>query len=262
MDGRTIVPLKGPVKMSTIVQAFKVLEEVARTQPVGVSAVARSMEIPKTNAYRILKALEEAGWVMQRVANRGSLWVLTAAPVVLSQFVAQDSNVKDAARPVMESLRETWSEAVHLAVPQGHEIVIVDQLEAAHTIRIHWPLGQHTSSHASSNGKALLASSRGEQYDRLYPTEFTRYTDQTISLREEFDAELEQVRARGFAITRGELRDDICSVAAAIEHITNPVASISVFMPEYRFPEDQLQELGHSVSEAASQVSKALRGVL
>lgn len=248
------------VKMASIVQGFRVLEEVARSQPIGVSALSRLMDIPKTTTYRVLKALEEAGWLMQRAEARGSLWVLTAAPVVLSQYVAQDSNVKELARPAMEKLREKWSEAVHLAVPQGHEIVIVGQLEALQTVRIHWPLGQHTSSHASSNGKALLAYSRGEQFSRLYPTNFARYTARTITSAEAFDAELDKVRKRGFAVTEGELRDDICSVAAAIEYIADPVASISVFMPEYRFRTYQVDELGADLVQAATEVGQALRG--
>ena len=244
--------------MSAVLQAFRVLNQLARSQPVGVSELARILDMPKTTTHRILKDLERAGWTAQRSGALKHLWVLTAAPAVLSQYVARDSNLREAALPVMEALREQWRESVHLAVPEGRETVIILELDALHAVRIHWPVGQHYSTHATANGRTLVAFSSGAQRDLLYPREFTKFTDRTITSKEVFDEQLEIVRRQGYAIVKGELRDDVCSIAAPILNSGSPVASVSVFSPTYRFQEDRAAEIANSVAAGAQTISSAL----
>ena len=245
--------------MKSVIQAFRILQEVAETQPVGVSELSRSTDIPKSTVHRVLKTLEQVGWVVQRSEIDGSKWILSAAPVILAQRVAQDTNLRDAARPVMERLRDECSEAVHLAVPQSGEVVVIDQVESTQPVRITWPVGQHSPVHASANGKAIVAFSRGEQLQSLYPRTFEVFTPTTISSAEEFEKDLARVRSRGYAIVRGELREDICSFAAPILDGRNqPVASLSAFMPAYRAPEDE-DLMGSMVKAAAAEIAKSMR---
>lgn len=247
--------------MSSIAQAFRVLDSVAKTQPVGVSALARAIGLPKTTAYRILKSLEEVGWVRKRHDSGAPQWVLTAAPLILSQYVAQDSHLRELALPVMERLRDQWTEAVHLAVPQNDGIVVISQVEAHQAVRIHWPLGQLSSAQVSANGRAILAFSSGQQAEELYPKDFKAYTDRTITSTEAFDQELAQIQADGFAVVQGEQRSDITSVAAPVfQSGRNPVGSLSLFMPSYRFLEDKIGELGGSLTVAAQEIGDRLRG--
>lgn len=49
--------------MQVVNTALRILEAVAAQQPVGVSELARSLDLPKTTVHRGLKALEKAGWI-------------------------------------------------------------------------------------------------------------------------------------------------------------------------------------------------------
>ena len=49
--------------MGSVLTTLNVLEYVSEHQPVGVSDVARGLELPKSSAQRALKALFEAGWI-------------------------------------------------------------------------------------------------------------------------------------------------------------------------------------------------------
>lgn len=245
--------------MKSVIQAFRVLQEVAETQPVGVSDLARRLDLPKSTAHRFLTTLETVGWVARKSGSQGGQWVLSAAPAILAQRVAADSNLRTAAKPVMERLRNACTEAVHLAVPQSGEVVVIDQVESTQPVRIHWPVGQHSPIHASANGKAILAFSGGQQRANLYPESFEAFTPNTISSAKEFEADLALVRERGFAVVRGELREDICSLAAPIfGGRSSPVASLSAFMPTYRMPEDE-GVLGEMVRDAAEEISAAMK---
>lgn len=243
--------------MKSVIQTFRALEEVSLRQPVGVTELAIALQLPKSTVHRMLKTLESVGWVRQP-GGHSSGWIMTAAPVILASRVALDTNLRAAARPEMEWLRRECGEAIHLAIRQGSEVVIIDQLEALHDVKIDWPIGKHSPLHTSANGKAIAAFSFGDQLTQLYPSSFEVFTEHTIDTPEKFDRELESVRQRGYATARSELQTDISSFAAPILDSRGvAIASISAFMPTYRAPESD-ETIGALVKEAVRRVEAHL----
>lgn len=244
--------------MQTVVTAFYLLEQLAERQPVGVSDFARDMSMPKSTVHRFLKSLEEAGWI-RPVNGDQALWVLTARPLIVAQRVATDLGIREAAADVMERLRDDTREAVHLAVPEGNEIVVIEGVESPQAVRIYWPAGQHSPAYATANGKAILAFATAEQRASLLPKSLRRLTDHTITTKSELEAELDRTRERGWSLSMGELREDIGSVAAPILDATRrPVASLSVFFPLHRLPADGGKAFGEAVAAGAVQIERAL----
>lgn len=238
---------------------FRTLHAVGDLQPVGVSELARELSTPKTSVHRTLQRLEEVGWVKQGSAQESSRWVLTAAPLTLSRKVAGDSNLKALALAEMQSLHDRHQEAIHLAMPEGDSAVVVERLECPKPIRIHWAVGNNAPFHASAHGRVFLAFSSGPRFDALFPKSFTQVAKKTIHNKVAFLEELKNVRALGYAFVFEELRDDIASVAAPIFGSTGePEASISIFFPSYRTPEN-IELLGHDVMEATGRISRALK---
>lgn len=76
---------------------------------------------------------------------------------------------------------------------------------------------------------------------------------------EQLEAELAEIRRRGYATNNGEWRADIAAVAAAIVRDDGqPVASLSVSTPISRMSPEAAARYGALVAEAARQVSTAL----
>jgi len=245
--------------MKSVIQTLRVLDAVSELQPIGLTRLAQTMDIPKSTVQRILKTLEAAGWVHQRPSSGNGQWALSAKPLVFAQRVGKDSYLREAALPVMRHLRDQCNEDVHLAMPLDGEIVIVEKVDSSHAVRIHWPPGQHTSTHASANGKAILAFAVGPLRERYYPRNFEPLTERTITSAEQFEAELALVRKQGYATAHGETRPDIASFAAPILNSQGePIASISAFLPMYRLPKD-ISLLGKQVVEAAAEVSRSIQ---
>ena len=48
---------------NAVVSAFRVLEAVSTMQPVGLSDLARQVELPKSTVQRSLLTLAEVGWL-------------------------------------------------------------------------------------------------------------------------------------------------------------------------------------------------------
>ena len=245
--------------MQTVVTALKLLEELAVRQPIGVSEFARDMNMPKSSMHRFLKSLEQAGWIRMNDVDRGQ-WVLTARPLVVSQYVARDLGIRDTAIPFMVSVRDQTRESVHLALPDGMDAVIVEVVESIEPVRIYWPAGSRAHMYATANGKAFLAHAGPTGLEAL-PKRLTAFTDRTITSRAALDAELQVIRDRGWALSCGELRDDIGSVAAPVIGLDGvPVASLSIFFPLHRLPQDGGAAYGDLIMSAARSVGRALHG--
>ena len=235
--------------MQNVINALRVLEEVAARQPAGVGELARVLGLPKSTVQRSLRTLHEAGWI-RPAAGEITRWQVTSKALQVGRRA--ELGLRDAAMPVMEQLRQRTGETIHLMVPEGDAVVLIERLETDKPLRIVLPLGTRLPLHASANGKAVLAH-------RSAPLpELASYTDTTIVDPEALAAELAAVRARGYADNRGEWRSDIAAVAAAVLGPDGPVASLSVSTPASRMPEELREEYGKLVTQAARTLTDSL----
>lgn len=243
--------------MQSVVNTLRVLEEVGTRQPVGVSELARSTQLPKTTVQRSLHALAAAGWVA--AAGEVTRWQVTGKALYVGRHAAGELGLRDAAKPIMEELRQQTGETVHLMVPEGAMSVLIERLETPNPVKIVIPLGGSSPIHASANGKAVLAATVPDEVARILADGLSRYTDATIVDWQTLRAELDAIRERGYATNAGEWRADIAAVAAAIPDARGyPVASLSVSTPINRMPEERQAEFGKLVREAGERVGAAL----
>lgn len=244
--------------MRSVRTALCVLEGVADHQPAGAAQLSRALGLPKSTVQRALRTLGAAGWIQPAVGG-ATRWVLTARARHVGRLADEDTDIREAAIAAMEMLRRETGETVHLMVPDGDRTVLIERLQTSHPVRIVLPLGSSAPLHGSSNGKAILARMRPGAARAVLGETLPRYTDTTIVDWELLEAELAEVRRRGYATNNGEWRADIAAVAAAILRADGePVASLSVSTPISRMSPDAAARYGALVAEAASQVSAAL----
>jgi len=246
--------------MQNVLNALRVIEEVATRQPVGVSELSRVLVMPKSSVQRAVRTLHEAGW-LRPAGDQLTRWALTTRVLEVGRRAIGDLTLRGAAIPIMEELRERTGETVHLNAYDAvaKRDVLIERLETPKPIRITLPLGSSSPLPASANGKAILACHSPEEVDKLLSDGLLRYTDATILDMAELRAELEVVRSRGFATNRGEWRADIAAVGAAILGERGaPIGSMSISTPYDRMPEELSPVYGEMVREAARKVSNSL----
>jgi len=244
--------------MRNVLNTLRVLEEVATRQPIGVGELARVLDMPKSSVQRALQTLNAAGWI-RPASGEVTRWVVTTKALDVGRHASGDLGLRDAAVPLMEDLRRRTEETIHLTVPEGGKMVLIERLETAKPVRTSMALGHALPLHASANGKAVLANSAAGVVSRLLAEGLPRYTDTTITDPERLLAELDQVRAQGYAVNSGEWRSDVGSVAAAVMGgAGEPVASLSVNIPVSRLTDESRSFFGTAVSEAAGTLSARL----
>jgi IclR family acetate operon transcriptional repressor len=246
------------MEMQNVLNALRVLEEVATRQPIGVGELSRVLDIPKSSVQRALQTLNTAGWI-RPAGGEVTRWVVTTKALDVGRHASGDLGLRDAAVPLMEELRGRTEETIHLTVPEANKMVLIERLETSKPVRTSMSLGHSLPLHASANGKAVLAHSAAAVIDRLLAEGLPRYTDTTITDPDRLLAELERIRAQGYATNRGEWRSDVGSVAAAVMgEARKPIASLSVNIPMSRLTDESQSFFGAVVSEAAKTLSARL----
>jgi DNA-binding IclR family transcriptional regulator len=203
----------------------------------GVTELARLIGVHKSTASRLAAALERAGLL----ARHGRRYRLGLETIRLGALALRSIDFVDSMRPAMERLSRATGETINLAVPDSAGILNVAEVPATFILSCSsgW-IGRRTRPHAAANGKVLLA------YGAIpVPAELERYTSATITDPAALAAELERVRADGYATALSELEDGLVAVAAPVfDPDGRCVAALSISGPAYRMMPESLPGLG------------------
>lgn len=227
-------------------KGLRVLEALAlSTEPRGVAELAREMRMTKSNVHRLLSTLVAAGFARRNV-ERGSyepdlkLWRLGSQ-------VAARLDVRKVSAPYLAHLRNATQETAHLAILDGHMMVYIDRVESDQYVRTYGRIGAHAPAHCTGTGKALLSGAPPATIDAALRN-LKRYTDRTLTSAPRVLAELNRVRAQGYAVTKGEWRQGVWSIAAPIrDHTGAVVAAVGVSGPA-----DRLRRILNSLCKTAT----------
>lgn len=154
-----------------------------------------------SGAYRILMSLQQLGLVERdSVTKRFRIGARLYALGSLAVF-----DIRRVAMPQMERLRELFGYVVNLTIREGNSTVLVEILEAARAFHMASGVGSREPLYCTAAGKCFLAFSSTEaRRSVLDGLDFVAYTPSTLTTAAAVEAELEQVRDRGFALDRGE----------------------------------------------------------
>jgi DNA-binding IclR family transcriptional regulator len=224
--------------------------------PATLDALASSLDVHKTTAWRLLQTLEEFQLV-ERTGQDGRFQLgvgfLPFGAVVLNRL-----DLRTAARPVIERLRRETTETVHLAVLRGDRAIYIDKLASTHPVQMNSQVGQVVPLHCTALGKAMLGALPESEWPKL---QLTRYTKTTITSPNALKAEIARIRTRGYALDRGEEEESIYCVASAIVGFDgNLVGAVSVAVPRSRVSLEEMKALGNYTIAAARAIAWAMGG--
>lgn len=239
----------------TVVKALKALELLCRTGGNwGVSDLGRELKLPKSNIYRLLSTLEAQGFVRQLPDKTYSL---TFKIWELGLSVISRINVKDVAPKYMERLVKTTNESALLAVLDGFDVVYIDKVESQQAIQATTRVGSRIPAHCVGTGKAMLAY-QSPEFIEVFVRSARAYTKNTVHQKAALLEQLRRARLSGYAINRGEFREGVSGVGAAIlDRDGRTVAAVGVWGPEERVT-PCIEKLAKHVMQCAGEISREL----
>jgi DNA-binding IclR family transcriptional regulator len=226
----------------------------------GVSAIARAAGQDKGNAHRLLRMLEDRGYVEQdpnTKAYRASVQLVSLAGQLLRGL-----DVVTTARPTMRELSSQTGEAVHLARrTKFGGVYVAQERQGGGRVTVETEIGAQPVIHATATGKAMYCLAASEELERVVQQPLRSFTIRTITSIQALMSDLERVRERGYAVDDEELNLDVRCVAAPIFDMYGaPVASIGLSGPAARVGLSRVGELGKQVRAAAVRITEEMGG--
>lgn len=222
------------------------------------AAAARELKLPRSTAYRILARMADAGLLDHDPdTGRYRLGIRLAALGALAQ---RSSTLQRTATPVLRALCQETQESVSLLVRSGPQMINVHIETCSNAmISVSAQLAERFPMHASASGKAYLAFIPDDTRAEVLNESLTAYTSATVTDVPTLLRQLEQVRAAGYVVAKGEWQEDIHSVSAPVRNYAGAVvAVVSVAGPRVRMTDARIDAIIPMVKAAASEISTAL----
>jgi len=179
----------------------------------SVADVARLAGLSRASARRCLHTLSVLGFA----TASGGRYELTPAILTLGQAYLSSTSVARVAQPVLERVSDQLHESSSVAVLDGEEIVYVARAAARRILAISLEVGSRLPAACTSMGRVLLAAADADERARfLRRVKLPRYTARTITDKAALAAELDAVRAQGYAVVDQELELGLRSCAVPI----------------------------------------------
>ncbi len=229
-------------------------------EPRGASAaeLSRRAELPFSTTYRLLGSLTRDGFVDYEPDGRR--YHLGLRVFQLGQRVSNHHGFAGTALPILRRVTEKTGEATILSVRDGHHHLTVNKVDGPQTFRVTSDPGHLGALHTTSVGKALVAFAEDAERQRLVEElELEPLTEFSITDREAFRAEIEQVRRRGYAVMDEENELGMRAVAVPVFNAQGfAFASLATAVPVFRLGLEDLVALVPALQEAAAELSARL----
>src|SRR4051794_21820165 len=241
-------------RVQSVDRAMRLLAQVGAA-PAGVTLaeVARLCGINRATAWRLLATMEDHGIVDRDPAD--NRYRVGFATIRISRTAGYDGLVRRA-RPVLERVTAETGDTAALAVAGPQGVMYVVETRPVSVLTVSW-LAREVPLHATSTGKAFLASLPEPEARALLEPPLQQFTDTTLTDPDRLLEELRVVRQRGYAECPGELEPTLFGVSAPVLGAPHerPVVICSIWGPAERVTAARFPTLGKVAVEAALEIS-------
>jgi DNA-binding IclR family transcriptional regulator len=246
-----------PTQVQSVDRALTILEYLAEHGSSGVTEIAKSLDVHKSTAFRLVVALENRQLVEQ-VEERGK-YRLGFGLIRLAGATSAQLDLTKLGRPICAQLARELGETVNIAVLDSGAAINITQEHGNTMVATRNWVGKRTPLHATSSGKVLLAHAAEAVLDEVFAGGLERFTDRTVVDEAALRDELAVARDRDWACCSEELEVGLNSVAAPIFGGDGQVvASVSVSGPSYRLTSQDFASVAKRLLAGADEISLRL----
>lgn len=238
-------------------RAFSILDCMLESgEPIGVSHISSITGIPKANAFRILKTLEE----LDAVTEIGSGYVLSTRLIKYGNGAKRHNKLLPVIVPYMEALAQQTGESVNLGI-RYHDSVLILHSEAgdSSTAMVSY-LSPIMQMYCSSIGKLLLSYKSDAEIDEYFSkVEFVQRTVQTLMSKEAFLKERDAILTSGIAYDNEEYDYGLSCFSMPIKNMYgNVIAGLSISGPTSRLKYKGTDKLQAQLKASVDEINTAI----
>ena len=258
---QSVTVAEGGSGTPVITRAAAILRALADARSDGVTTteLARSTDMPRATAHRMLTAMAGEGLV-DRAPDSG-LWFLGPEVYLLGSVAAARYDAAPLATDILRALTRDTGESAFLSARRGDESVCVSAEEGSFPLRSHvlhpgkrFPLG------VASAGIVMLAHLPEPEIaaylDRVDLTVDWGGTHSAAQLRRR----IQQTRIKGYSVNPGLIVEGSWGIGAAVfDELGQPMWALSLTGVEMRFGAQRQASLGEALLLAAHTLGQRLK---
>lgn len=239
-------------------RALDLIEFLAdRGRPFGINELARELEIPVNSVFRILKCLENRGYVETESPSGG--YQLSTQFFSLGMRLQSRFDLRRRAHPHLKALCQETGETSQIYILDGDSSIVLDCVTPEAPWFLQVVPGTRMELHTSAFSKAILAFTEEAAVLRLLPKRLAALTPNTLTDRDGLIAELAEVRRTGLAFDREEYSLGVYCIGAPVFDVQgNVVAGAGVTGLVSRFRSEDLPRIEQQVLHCAQQIASAI----
>jgi DNA-binding IclR family transcriptional regulator len=219
--------------------------------------LARELGEPLSSTYRMLQSLIGVGWV-DRSLRRGR-YRLGLQMMTIGGLVEDGLDLRDVARPSLQTLVRVTNGTSFLCVRRGSRAVCVDRIEGQAVRLLAMQLGSSLPLYAGAAPQALLAFLPESEQDLVLDDGPAMPGDPPRPAESTLQRALRNTRRRGYATSDGDVTVGIASLGAPVfNHRHELVASVSIGGLRAQILGRRLRQNSDLIMRAARDVSAAL----
>jgi len=247
-----------PVKI--LDKALRVLMLFSPEQPEwGVSTLSREVAMSKSTVHRILRVLEQHGFVTQNAETKR--FRLGLAGIELGRRAQAGMELRRIALPIMEQLSSTSGETVLLQVvsPEGDRVVCIERVQQRRGLRLILDVGSTAPLYAGCSSKVLLAYLDKETIDAVLKKRLRPLASHTTTDPAQIRAQLAEIRRKGYAVSFEETDEGVAGASVPIRDARDRViASLTISGPLTRVNTATINHYAGIAREGAERIEAEL----
>lgn len=256
-------PTKIPSGVGLLDKALQVLDQFTVRTPAWTQAeLGRATGLPKSTLSRLVRYFRARGY-LHYLDSQGR-YVLGAAAIDLGRRASVSFDIGAAAKPILEKLGDEIKETVILGsyIPDTSEVVCIAQIPGAiEGLRVFQNVGSSFPLHAGAIAKAVLAYLPEDVKTAVLAAPLDAITDHTICDPVLLARDLEDIKARGYALSREETFPGVFGIGAPFFGSGSAVAgSVAIGAPNFRMKAGTVLDYARRVTAAAAAITRLLGG--
>ncbi|MEF2978612.1 IclR family transcriptional regulator domain-containing protein [Subtercola sp. YIM 133946] len=242
--------------VQSLVRGLSVIRAFDADHPrMSLTEIAAATSLTRATARRFLLTLVEIGYMQ----TDGRQFSLTPRVLELGYSFLSALSLPELAQPYLEELSRATGESCSASVLDGLDIVYVARVAVRRIMSVSISVGTRFAAYSTSMGRVLLAALPPDALaHHLDQVQFEQRTPHTLSDRGSLVAELDRVRADGYALVDQELELGLRSIAVPVVAGGSTVSAVNISVSAGTFSTDRMREsLLPPLRRAAAQIGAA-----
>ena len=246
--------------IGSVIKAIEVIEHIAYSEKeLGVTEISNGLNYGVSATYHLLNTLKECNIIEQDKVTKKfklglKLWQI-------GMLAYGQNHISVSLKPYLKKLKNLTGETANLTIMDNYQIVYIAQEESDSLVKMFTKTGAVAPLHCTAAGKVLLAYKPKEAQKLIMDKlDFTKYTDNTITTKEELIKEMEEIREKGHGFDREEREIGVSCIGAPVFDLNDEaIACITISGPTTRFTEENKEKWIEDLLQVSKEATNYLK---